>query len=302
VSDAAPQAAPLLPVSPEVGLISHRIQDVGDHEPEPRPRTWLRSMLLPLAVAVARPGPGDLAHLVENARDAILFFLVSDVKEEAAIILVQLDGSDQFLASFPPQLHYLHGNPPSTKMLRTKADPIGKRAGLAPSAGSVACSVRLDAMDEAAIKDFVKVWEWRSRTERDFFARFAFQWLCFNAWLAFESGEDRDWRMIKWLKSPSAEGSKVKLAFDRARKSDHFIQYIQTLVNAGPIEHSRREEPAIVIADVDDFAGMLEAIYQIRCRFFHGLMPLRAARSDQLIRPIVRILEPWLGNLRVSLD
>jgi hypothetical protein len=41
--------------------------------------------------------------------------------------------------------------------------------------------------------------------ERDSVSRFVFLWFCFNAWLGYESDQDVDAEMLRWLKTAPLE-------------------------------------------------------------------------------------------------
>lgn len=60
------------------------------------------------------------------------------------------------------------------------------------------------------VQRLVIEWHERSRWERDPTSKFVFLWFCFNAWLAFESDEVTDRRMINWLKGGGGARSTLK--------------------------------------------------------------------------------------------
>ena len=51
-------------------------------------------MLLPLTLAVSRPGPRDLTRLSEDPRDALPLIFVVDMENQAAILIVELHDAD----------------------------------------------------------------------------------------------------------------------------------------------------------------------------------------------------------------
>ena len=95
-----------------VGLVSEGIQDVDDYEPKPLRGKRLCSVLVPLGIPDPRPPPRNLVGLSEDTGDAFTFLFIVRMKEETMIVLVELDGTHEPLASLSPQPHGLHSIPP----------------------------------------------------------------------------------------------------------------------------------------------------------------------------------------------
>ena len=90
-------------------------QAVDECEPEPLRGKRLCSRLPQVTVVELCPAPHatspvSLKTLAKRSRSSF----VVDMKEEATIVLVELNGADEFLASFPKQSYRLHENPPSS--------------------------------------------------------------------------------------------------------------------------------------------------------------------------------------------
>lgn len=68
-------------------------------------------------------------------------------------------------------------------------------------------------MEELEVRSLVKGWHQRARLEADLISKSVFLWFCFNAWLAFESEEDADREMIRWLTGPRAAASQLRASF-----------------------------------------------------------------------------------------
>lgn len=125
-----------------------------------------------------------------------------------------------------------------------------------------------------------------------------FLWICFNAWLAFESKEDIDVDMIRWLAGQHAEQPQLRAAFDLAAQSEDFVAYLRTLVSLSPIASTGRiQRRAIRIKSPADFANIAGGVYRVRCNLFHGGKSVRDSRDETLIRTCAQILEQWVGNL-----
>jgi hypothetical protein len=70
-------------------------------------------------------------------------------------------------------------------------------------------------MEDRELHNLIKGWYARSRRESDPLSKFVFLWFCFNAVLAYESGEDRDRDMLEWLKRQPS-GSRLMMGYGRA--------------------------------------------------------------------------------------
>jgi hypothetical protein len=93
-------------------------------------------------------------------------------------------------------------------------------------------------MDANEVRNRIKVLREQARHERDYFSKFGPWWSCVNAWLAFESGQQKDRPMIDWLKQATPADSRLKLSYDLAMQSDWFRNEVNGLVLLSPIPHS----------------------------------------------------------------
>lgn len=151
-------------------------------------------------------------------------------------------------------------------------------------------------MDETSIRNLVKGWYQKARGERDRVSRFVFFWVCFNAWMAFESGRETDRGMVNWLKS--ARKSDLRAAFDQAVGSSVFHRDLSALAGLSPISSSTPGRwPDVTVRSAGDFSGIVEGIYRVRCNLFHGGKRADDARDQKLVRVCAQILEKWVGNL-----
>src|SRR5947208_2362854 len=119
-------------------------------------------------------------------------------------------------------------------------------------------------MDEMQVRNLVKGWYQRARREPDVTSKFVFLWFCFNAWLAYESGEDTDRQMITWLAGSRAAGSQLRASYDvaAAATTSLFPGYLRTLAVLSPISSTGRRQREVRIASPDDFPGIVDGIYQ----------------------------------------
>jgi hypothetical protein len=86
-------------------------------------------------------------------------------------------------------------------------------------------------MDEQKIKNLVKVWYEKAKSETDEFSKFVFLWFCFNAWLAYRREEDHDRDMLELLKAEDSSTKDMKDEYDRASSGDWFKERIEELKN-----------------------------------------------------------------------
>ena len=142
----------------------------------------------------------------------------------------------------------------------------------------------------------MKVWNDRASKERDPVSKFVFLWFCFNATIAFESNEDYDSEMIKWLKTRPTHSLLLR-SYESASGSSFFLNTLQTFADLSPIEDPRGGRKAVRINGDADFAGVLDGLYRVRCNLFHGSKRANDARDTKLVKTSARILEKWIGNL-----
>lgn len=150
-------------------------------------------------------------------------------------------------------------------------------------------------MDDIQIRNLIKSWRERARSESDFVSKFVFLWFCFNAALAHESREDVDRAMIDWLKA--SPPSRLVKAYEAALRSDVFTRDLRTLAGYSPIVDPRGKRSPVVISNELDFPNIVEAIYRVRCHLFHGQKSAGDLRDQKLIKVSAALLEKWIGNM-----
>jgi hypothetical protein len=127
-------------------------------------------------------------------------------------------------------------------------------------------------MMHAHLRSLIVKWFRRSQGETvefDVFDRFASLWISFNAWGTYESHSDTDRKMIEWAKTNSTLATK----FSELISNDApFRQDVTRLQAMCPIRRNRpyRGSRDVTITAITNFSEVLEAVYTIRCNFFHG--------------------------------
>lgn len=155
-------------------------------------------------------------------------------------------------------------------------------------------------MEEIEVRNLVEGWHQRARREADHISKFVFLWFCFNAWLAYESGEDTDREMINWLVRPQAATSRLRAGFDVASRSDVFVGCLKTLADLSPITSTGHRRREVRTVSPDDFASIVEGVYRVRCNLFHGGKQASDLRDEKLVTVCARILEKWVSSLVMS--
>jgi hypothetical protein len=152
-------------------------------------------------------------------------------------------------------------------------------------------------MDENEIRSLVNGWCVRAQQENEHVARFVFLWFCFNAWLSYESNQDRDQAMIDWLARQRIEASQLRSAFALSMQSDSFVRDVQRLADLSPVSSNRRGRRQYSINSLEDFCNIVWCIYQVRCNLFHGTKRAGDSRDHELVVTCGSILEAWVGCL-----
>lgn len=155
-------------------------------------------------------------------------------------------------------------------------------------------------MNEARVKDLIKVWYEKAKLENSPFSRFVFLWFCFNAWVAYRSNAETDTAMINWLVGRSPANSDLIGEYEHAMQTKPFQKLVGSLAQMSPIYDARDRRPPVAIRNETDREGVIRGIYRIRCNLFHGGKRADNVRDQGLVVLAQRILEKWLGNLIVS--
>lgn len=157
-------------------------------------------------------------------------------------------------------------------------------------------------MNEQRIKNLIKIWWGKAFSESDHFSKFLFLWICFNAWLAHESGEDIDRDMLDWLKKQNCHSSKLVDCFETCKMQRTFVDNLKFFAGNSPFKDSRGKRPDIIVKDENDFENIVEAIYRIRCNLFHGGSEAQENETQILIAMSNIILNVWVATLNLRIN
>lgn len=64
-----------------------------------------------------------------------------------------------------------------------------------------------------------------------------------------------------------------------------------------PITSTGRRRREVSVDSPEDFGGIVEGVYQVRCNLFHGGKRASDLRDKKLVTVCARVLEKWVGNL-----
>ena len=151
-------------------------------------------------------------------------------------------------------------------------------------------------MIDDELKELVQGWyRNKAKDEEEPFFKFMCLWICFNAWLEFESGESIDRSMINWIKSPRSDSSGLWAAYEAMLSTDTGTQNIKNLIASCPIGGTRG--PALDISNTNDSDNIIEVLYRIRCNLFHGGKAEGNVRDIKLVTYANGVLSKWMAEL-----
>lgn len=152
-------------------------------------------------------------------------------------------------------------------------------------------------MTEVEVKDLIKDWHRnKAKNERDPFFRFLCHWICFNAWLDYQSKKSTDRAMLNWLKLQTQDTSDIMASYEAMKLTTVGNQNLQSLTTMCPILDSKGRGD-ISIRDINDRDNIIEAIYKIRCNLFHGNKRSSSTRDTKLVTCANQIMTEWIDDL-----
>ncbi len=143
------------------------------------------------------------------------------------------------------------------------------------------------------IKVLIGWWKLKGHKESDLFVKFFFFYVCFDAWITAESGEDVDTRKLRWFLSTNNCLKKRRLDFWALSQTQSLLKNLKKL---SPIEDARPNHRGMYkeLNDINNIEEVLHFIYQIRCNLFHGSKNPMDSRDAELVDLSGRLLEKWI--------
>src|SRR6266700_5884136 len=139
------------------------------------------------------------------------------------------------------------------------------------------------------IKTLIGWWKLKGQQENDPFVKFFFFYVCFDAWITDESGEDIDTEKIKWF---LRERNCLKDKWLDIQSSET-KSWLSNLKNLSPIVDTRPRHSGrkVYLNDPKNLEEVIWFIYKIRCNLFHGSKNPMSSRDAQLVDLSGRLLE-----------
>ena len=146
-------------------------------------------------------------------------------------------------------------------------------------------------MDEN-LRTLIGLWKLKGQRRSDTFIKFFFFYVCFDAWITAESGQDTHTAKIKWfLEKDNCLKSKWKDIQSSVTKS-----WLANLKNLSPVEDMRPRHRGrkVYLNDTENLEEIINFIYQIRCNLFHGSKDSMNSRGSNLVELSGELLEKWV--------
>lgn len=143
-----------------------------------------------------------------------------------------------------------------------------------------------------SIKNLISWWGLKGCRESDPFIKFFFFYICFDAWVTAESGQDSHPRKAKWL---LRSDNCLKDRWSEIQSSET-KSWLANLKNLSPIEDMRPNHQGgeVCLNDIENLQEVVEFIYQIRCNLFHGAKNPMDNKDQTLVDLSGRLLEKWI--------
>jgi len=143
------------------------------------------------------------------------------------------------------------------------------------------------------IKDLISWWKIKGESESDPFARFFFFYVCFDAWITAESGEDSDGSKIKWFIQNDNCLKKVRSDFWESSETQSWLNSLKQLSPVEDMRPNHRGEYTN-LNDINNLEEVVKYIYQIRCNLFHGAKNPMNDRDANLVEFSGLLLKKWV--------
>lgn len=141
------------------------------------------------------------------------------------------------------------------------------------------------------------MWYQIGKDSDDPLMRFFSYYLCLNILMAKLSEEELDSKMKDWVKR---NRSILNDAYQSALRDDSFQAAIHKLIGECPVKRMRRrrqqQSEESTMANLNDFGGLVDVLYRIRCNLFHGEKDSMNPRDVKLVELAASILDDWMGK------
>jgi len=145
---------------------------------------------------------------------------------------------------------------------------------------------------EENLRNLIGWWKLKGQRERDPFIKFFFFYVCFDAWITAESGQDIDTEKIRWFLE---NDNCLKSKWPDIQTSDT-KSWLAELKRLSPIKDMRLNHRGreVYLNDTGNLEEIVKFIYQIRCNLFHGSKNPMDNKDVNLVELSGMILEKWI--------
>ena len=138
------------------------------------------------------------------------------------------------------------------------------------------------------VEHLIGWWKLKGEMETDPFIKFMIFYICFDAWITAESGEDKDYNKFKWFKN---NDNCLKTKWNEIETKS----LLMGLASMSPIDDMRPNKTRQVkLKDTGNIGEVINFIYQIRCNLFHGSKSPMNTMDSSLVDLSGKILEKWI--------
>ena len=143
------------------------------------------------------------------------------------------------------------------------------------------------------VKNLIEWWSMKGKQEQDPFLKFFMFYMCFDAWITSESGQDSDQGKLEWFFENDNCLKTQRMGFWESPDTKGILTGLKNLCPIHDMRPNRRGEPR-TIKDINNIEEVVRAVYQIRCNLFHGAKNPNDTRDDQLVSLAARLMEKWI--------
>lgn len=148
------------------------------------------------------------------------------------------------------------------------------------------------------IKSSINWWIQKGKniSAREPFIKFFIFYICLDAWLTAESGEEKFEGKLQWfLKNNNCLKEATNDFWQSVSK-----RFLIPLKNNSPVEDMRPNHKGeyTYLNDIDNLEEVLRFIYQIRCNFFHGQKSPKNSKDITLVSLSAGFLKTWITSAR----
>lgn len=143
------------------------------------------------------------------------------------------------------------------------------------------------------IKSLIGWWKLKGQRESDPFIKFFFFYVCLDAWITAESGEDQDVRKIRWFLDNQNCLKEARADFWSSSQTQSLLNSLKSFSPVKDMRPNHRGEYR-ELNDIDNVEEVIQFIYQIRCNLFHGSKDPMNSRDTNLVELSGLLLEKWI--------